>query len=111
MTNLIWKMGNEVRGSFRELLTHFGRLPFNPFLAVFKNLFLPDRHGLFQTVNRVMAGFKRHAPVRRGDDDDYRGFCYFKRAEPVDDADASTSGQRCRISSPMRRISLTAIGS
>src|SRR5215468_2437051 len=86
------EMGNEVRGSFRDLLTHFGRLPFNPFLAVLENLLLPDGHGLFQTVNRVAAGFERHAAVGRRDDNDDRGFRNFQRAETVDDADALDVG-------------------
>src|SRR5215510_2680729 len=82
------EMGNEVRGSFRDLLTHFGRLPFNPFLSVLEYLLLPDGHGLFQAVNRVAAGFERHATVGRRDDDDDRGFRNFQRAEPVDNSDA-----------------------
>src|SRR5262245_13561457 len=85
-------MGNEARSSFRDLLTCFRRLPFNPFLAVLENLFLPDGHGLFQTVNRIAAGFERHAAMRRRDDNDDRGFRYFQRAEPVDDADAFDVG-------------------
>src|SRR5262249_34062397 len=92
MTILIWKMRNEVRGSFRDLLTHFGRLPFNPFLSILENLLLPYVHGLFQAVYRVAACFERHSAVGRGDDDDDRGFRYFQRAETVDDTDAFDIG-------------------
>src|SRR5215510_13621041 len=92
MTNPIWEMGNEARSSFRDLLTYFWRLPFDPFLAVLENLFLPDGHGLFQAVNRVAAGFERHAAVGRGNDDDDRGFGYLHRAEPVNNSYAFDIG-------------------
>lgn len=40
------------------------RLAFNPGFAVLEDLLLPDRHGLFQAINRVMAGFKGDAAMR-----------------------------------------------
>src|SRR5262249_11298969 len=81
-----------LRGVFAYLLICIRRLPFNPFLAVLENLFLPDGHGLFKTVNGVAAGIERHAAVRRRDDDDDRGFRNFQRAEAVDDPDAFDVG-------------------
>src|SRR5262249_58646001 len=88
MTILIWKMRNEVRGSFRDLLTHFGRLPFNPFLSVLENLFLPDGHGLFQAVNRVAAAFERHPAAGRGADPGDPALRSFPGAQPRDDTAA-----------------------
>src|SRR5262249_7493564 len=85
-------MTNEAPVSFRNLLIHFRRLPFNPFLAVLENLFLPDGHGLFQTVYRVTAGFKRYAAVWRGNDDHDGRFRNFQGTKTMDHADAFNLG-------------------
>src|SRR5438445_13332309 len=64
-------------------------LTFDPNLTIFKNFFLPDRHGAFEFAYRPLAGFEGCTPMRRANADNYTGFADLQTAGAMHDADVS----------------------
>src|SRR5438309_9049260 len=64
-------------------------LSFDPNLTIFKNFFLPDRHGAFEFAYRPLAGCEGGTPVRRTNTDNDAGLPDLQTAGAMHDADVS----------------------
>ncbi len=64
-----------------------GRITFHPNLTVFKNFFLPNRHGAFEFADGPLAGFEGRAAVRRADGYDDARLADFQTTGAMHDAD------------------------
>src|SRR5438128_10042635 len=64
-----------------------GFFALDPVVAVRAGLPFPDRHGLFQRVDAVTAGFERLRAVRRSDRDDDARLSPFDAPDPMPDHD------------------------
>src|SRR6185437_5197468 len=60
-------------------------LSFDPFFAVFGDLFFPDGYSRFECINRVAAGVERLGAVRAGDHHHHAALADLQPPDTVDD--------------------------